>query len=215
MSIETYIKLYEDLFFDESETPVKNHDICDCGGNLVLIHAIPTCTSCGLSDISNPQLISYSGRFIRKHLYTRRSYFVELLKLIAGYKQSNDCQYNKVVKILKTKKFKTIRRLRRHMCRLGFSKFYKYIYNIFFDIKKIRLIKLDRNLIDRLADQFVKIESVFKATIDDRKNFFSYNTLIYYMLKRNNINGYKHILIPSHHSKMLAKISSLQASTTD
>ena len=67
------------------------------------------------------------------------------------------------------------------MKRLGFNKFYKYVYNIFYDIKGIRVVNLDRQTIQRLAAKFVKYNNRFKTTSDlhKRKNIYSYSLIIY------------------------------------
>ena len=135
----------------------------------------------------------------------RRSYFIERLNHIAGFKQSTSKQYNTIVKRLSRCKFKTVKRLRNHMKRLGFNKFYKYVYNIYFDIKGVRLVDLDRQTIQRLASKFVKYNHRFKSASDVhcRKNFYSYSLAIYLILKSEKIKGYSKLLLPRETAETL------------
>ena len=82
------------------------------------------------------------------------------------------------------------------MKRLGFNKYYIHIYNIYYDIKKVRLIKLSRIEIDKLANEFLVLESFFKLSNHSRKNMFSYSVLIYILLKTNKYKTYKYVILP-------------------
>ena len=196
MDIDQAIKLWNSFQAMSVESTYRRGVCSDCNIDMIIIHSIYTCQNCGLTDISNPILVDNTRWRSKKSVYMRRCYFVELLNLIAGYKQSNSPEYVGVVKRLRRCKFKTIKKLRTHMKRLGYNKYYKYIYNIFADIKKYRVINLERQQIQRLADRFVQFQNVFKKTDHGRKNFFSYNAVIYLILKDQNIKGFKKLLLP-------------------
>ena len=157
MSIELdeLMKLADELFEDAPNEADQRRNVCpDCNCDMIVKDSIYTCDRCGMSDIYSPILVSADRWIVKKSIYMRRSYFIERLNLIAGFKNCVSADFNNVVKRLRRCKFKTIKRLREHMKRLGFNKFYKYIYNVFFDIKGIRVIQLDRQ--QRLATKFVK-----------------------------------------------------------
>ena len=58
------------------------------------------------------------------------------------------------IKILTKKKFETIFELKKLMKDLRMNKLYPYIYLVFFDIKKIKLINLNMNQIDNITTEF-------------------------------------------------------------
>ena len=172
--------------------------LCPCGTAMVIEQRMMwLCPSCGhVDDLAH---VVEAGCYVaKKVLYQRRSYFIERMNLIAGYKQSRSPQYRSIVAKCGRYRFRTIRGLRRLMKRLGFNKFYKYIYNIFFDIKKRRLITLSQQQVATLADDFVTMESFFKQNKEKhgRNNIFSYSVMIYMILKRHKIKGYRHMLLP-------------------
>jgi hypothetical protein len=90
------------------------------------------------------------------------------------------------------------------------NKYYKYIYNVYYDIKKVRLINVKQQRISQLADEFIVMESFFKNNreIHKRKNIFSYSVIIYMILKRNKIKGYDDILLPHHVTTLQTSITS-------
>ena len=106
------------------------------------------------------------------------------------------------IKLLAKKKFRTIFELKKHMKVLRMNKLYPYIYLIFFDIKKIKLIDLNLNQIDKITTEFVKTEMQFKSCDIKRKNMLSYYSLIYLTMKRLGYVGYNHIILPNNFKEM-------------
>lgn len=204
--IEELMKLAQELFEDKPPEVEQRLNMCpECNVDMVIRNSIYTCDRCGLSDVYNPLLVSSDRWIVKKSLYMRRSYFIERLNLIAGFKNCGSSDYNNVVKRLKRCKFKTIKRLRRHMKRLGFNKFYKYVYNIFYDIKGVRVVNLDRQTIQRLAAKFVKYNARFKTSSDlhGRKNIYSYSLIIYLIFQSEGINGFEKLLLPRQTAETL------------
>jgi len=108
-------------------------------------------------DIDRPIFISnYNFSTIKNyHLYRRRIYFTEKLRLLSGIKQSFSSQYNDMIKHLQNYEFNNIEELIKLLKKHKFHKFYKYVHSIYFDIKKERLIKLSPLDIEFLINQFI------------------------------------------------------------
>ena len=91
---------------------------------------------------------------------------------------------------------------------MNLKKFYKHIYNIYYDIKNIRLIKLTHSQIDEISRRFVDAESKFKIDCD-RSNFISYSSVKYLLTKKYKIARYQHIILPLNHLQISQKIRQL------
>ncbi len=219
MNIDEALTLYEQYLIlkrnDDSEKKEQpKHDFCDdCKVYLIVDTQHKVCPSCGL--VSEPDYVLSMSRIStcrvsKRSIYIRRAYFVERLNLIAGYKIClQHSFYKKCLKQIKKHEFETINELRKVMKGIdNCEKLYKYIYNIYYDIKNVRLIKLSRREILYLAEDFVRMESFFKKHQDqhNRKNMFSYSILIYMILKRHKIKGYKHVLLPRQTKVVTKKI---------
>ena len=116
--------------------------------------------------------------------------------------KKNDYQTN--VNILSQYNFNDIYELITIMKQLKMNKLYPFIYMIYYDIKKVKLIDLKWNQIDKIADEFVKFEIQFKtsAKTSKRKNMLSYYSIIYLIMKRLNYDGYQHIILPNNFDQM-------------
>ncbi len=95
------------------------------------------------------------------------------------------------------------------MRKLKLSKYYKYIYCIYFDLKKIKLFQLNINEIERLIHQFINLERKFKISHPKKHNLLSYNIVIYCILKQNGYQSYKHILLPKNRKRILKLVNNL------
>jgi hypothetical protein len=94
------------------------------------------------------------------------------------------------------------------MKKVGLNKYYKYIYSIYFAITNIQLIRIRMNEYDKYIRQFKLIE---KAFIEKkiRHNLYSYNVIIYFLLKMNKNEGYKHLILPLNKTKLKKKVKEL------
>ena len=108
--------------------------------------------------------------------------------------------YKLAIEQLSKYEFEDIFELKSIMKQLKMNKLYNFIYMIFFDIKNIKLIDLNYNQIDKIAEEFVKFEYQFKtsAKTSTRKNMLSYYSIIYLIMKRLNYGGYEHIILPNN-----------------
>ena len=196
--------------FEIQKSPIVdkkyNSDQCqDCGGILIFSNFFLTCSNCGLTDFDKCEMCYLDDPevFIRKRsFYKRKLYATEKLKLMTCRKPCKKANYKESIKLLAKKKFRTIFELKKLMKVLRMNKLYPYIYLIFFDIKKIKLIDLSLNQIDKITTEFVKTEMQFKSCDIKRKNMLSYYSLIYLTMKRLGYTGYNHIILPNNFKEM-------------
>lgn len=185
---------------EENKQTSYNIYICDdCGVDKVVYDCFLVCPECGLMDINNPIYDDVPDYVPKPSLYKRRLYCQEKLNMMAGYKHSNSPKYKELLKELKEHEFENLTELRDLMKKLNFNKFYKFIYNIYFDIKKVRLIQLTYNDIDKISRRFIEIETKFRTEgKHKRKNMLSYNAMIYFILKEMGYKCYSNVLLPQN-----------------
>lgn len=207
------IEFYQDLIHENDDENLKDENYCiECDMQMTLIaNSFYSCVGCGacgelqhfVADVNYASKVS---------LYKRRIYCQEKLRLLNGDKLSKSPIYNTIIKRLKKRKkpFKNVIQIKQKLKQLGYKKFYKYVYNIYFDLTGIRLIPLTSQQIDLIANQFVALEYNFKQDeTHNRKNLFNYNSVISFLLKRNKIKGSKHILLPLNHLQISKQIKLL------
>ncbi len=190
----------------------------DCDGKLIADDGFAYCDMCGAVDSDHvvQEYLEYNTMGYYKktnYYYKRRQYCIEKLMLLAGQKVSRSKQYNEMISVLEKKKFTNIHELKKIMKKYNYSKFYKYVYSVFYDLKKTRLINLTDQQIKSICQEFIDMESKFK-NIDDkkRKNIYAYNSIIYYIMKKNNIQGYDNVIVPHNNNFIIKQLKSLDAS---
>lgn len=202
--------------FDEMRSltiPEKNQlPQCEC--NLIIVSGFPTCIKCGVVQLDKVVLIpSYAHQSRNNESFKKGSYYYipynrkfhwnSMLNLIMGRKQlTNATKWNEIVNDIKPSKdnFSTIQELRLIMKARGFSRYYKYIYNLWFDVKGYRIIDI-KNIQDKLNNQFCQFQLWYRKKYKKR-NLTNYNLLLKYLLKKNNVKNYEHILTPKKTSFM-------------
>lgn len=180
---------FDDSLFDEFREFEPDEKPCECGDNFIRwIYDIPTCSQCGVMDI-------HSQRFQTSYAYVRHSkltkfvpykriiYFKQKLKLMTGQKQCLHTNYNSVIETLRNEQFENIGELKKVMKRLNLSKFYKYAYSIFYEIKRIKICKLTFMDVDTIANDFHLFNLFYKKKYKN-KYMFSYNEIIYLLLTK-------------------------------
>ena len=95
------------------------------------------------------------------------------------------------------------------MRQLGYHRDHKHIYNIYFEIKKVQLIPLTINDIEKLIIKFISVEREFKKFYPSKNNLLSYNIVIYCILKKYNHSYYKNVILPKNKKKLLKNIENL------
>jgi hypothetical protein len=141
--------------------------------------------------------------------YFRVVYFKQKLNMINNvllYKLNPKIIY--FIEKNKNKNIKSITRLKKTMKKVGLNKYYKYIYSIYYAITNIQLIRISLNEYEKYVKQFKKIEKVFIER-NIRHNIYSYNVIIYFLLKINKNDGYKHLILPLNKTKLKKKVKEL------
>jgi len=202
--------LYLEEYYGVPEQPDYDPTKCaECDTTLKQDHYLHFCPECGTMDFDKPIHVDHEYT-PPPCLYKRRIYCLDKLKMMAGFKQSGSKSYKPMIEILKERDFDNIKQLKKIMKELKYHTFYKFIYSIWFDIKGTRLIELTYTQLDKISNDFVDLEYKFKQSDKHkRSNMLNYNSVIYYLLKKNKIKGYKHILLPYNHlviCKMLKQI---------
>jgi hypothetical protein len=203
-------QILNQLSFSEIFEPVpknpkkdKNINICEgCKVELKLVDCFMVCPDCGETDLDAVFYdIPFELNNMKKSFYKRRLYCIEKLNYLNGLKCPTSARYNDMVTFLRKKKFVSILKLKRMMKKYGYSKYYKYIYNVYYQIKKIRLIQLTARQIQKISLDFVKLDINFVKNMEfhKRKNFIAYNSIIYLILKENKTKGYSKVIKPHNH----------------
>jgi hypothetical protein len=211
MDFEQALQLYENYLDGIEEKPVikpRSYYLCECGKPYVMSNMYKLCSKCCTAEPLGAVVLPIGIR-IKKSLYHRRLYFIERMNLLCGYKQCNSKEYSSVVRRCRKHKFSSIRQLRKIMKQIGVNKYYKYIYNIYYAIKKVRHVNITQQRIALLSQEFVIMEGFFKQNRDAhlRKNIFSYSVLMYMLLKRNKINGWSKILLPFDSKNLMTNVN--------
>lgn len=191
------------------ENNLRRYGICEtCDEYLIeQQQSVWYCPKC--ETITNDFIVNDYITKKKNNFYYRRLYFIEKLNLIAGLKVRRTADYKDKIDILKNKEFKNIKELKKIMKKMGMNKYYRYIYNIYYDIKKIRIINITSQDVSKLSAEFVRMESEFKNNKDQhgRRNMFPYSAMIYYLLKKNNIPGHTKLLLPCEQNKVMKTIN--------
>jgi hypothetical protein len=207
--------MYDRSFFEnfqEDNEYYISEDNNYCEHNFKPLEAYFTCINCGLVDIDRQIFVDHKihyNNYGSCYLYHRRTYFKIKLRLLSGYKQCLSEKYQDALNKLKCHKFQTIAELRKLMKKLKLQRFYNYIYSIYYDIKKVRLINLSLDDIEFLLNKFQLFEKEFKKQFPEKSNILSYNLTIYLLLKKYKYDCYKYILLPKNKIKFIDKIINL------
>lgn len=160
------------------------------------------CPNCGLYDEHDFVYFHDDDQYHKKKtIYKRRQYFEDKLSTFACLKQSRSPKYRSVVNMLKQVEFETIQELKDILKKNKLHKFYVHIFNIFYDIKGIKLIDIDSRDIKKLSSKFVELESKFRNDDDKKRtNCHNYNAVLYFLLKSEGYDCYQHIILPKDFS---------------
>ena len=195
------------LLFNEASTTEPTPS---CSHIYIIIDGYHTCSLCGQVDIHRYSFTDSIRQQKKKlSIYSRKTYFLDKLRLMVGIKQSQDAEYTKIIDSLKSQSFSSIFELKKIMRKKKYHKYYKYIYNIYYDIRGIRLINLSHSDIDHLLWKFLMLENQFKKYYKNKSNLLSYNIIIYSLIKKYNHPCYKNIILPKNKRKLLKNIEKL------
>ena len=198
-----------DQFMNEPITEASQGNTCDnCNGYIVedTVNGLYVCCECGYSSESVMVNIAYTGFQSSRTPYKRVLYFREKLELMTGKRLCSNVKYNNVLQTLKksVNDFDDISGLRAIMKKHKMKRFYKHVYNLFFDIKGYRAVKISNQEHHDMIYKFTLLERKFKRR-NVRSNMLSYNSLVYLFLKNVDNATYENIYLP-HNFKMIHRI---------
>jgi hypothetical protein len=207
MTTQREMEMYVDELFHNVNDIYKRGYCRECNIQLTIYNYFYYCEQCCEMYISDPlhdDEHEYNGRYkCKKTSYTRRSYFIEKLKMMSGYKQSKSPTYNSMINNLKSivgDNPLDINKLKRIMKDEKYNTHYKYIYDIYKDVTGVKIIDLTMNDICIITDRFIQMNNNFKIENDTyyggRNNMVSYDLLIRNILKELNYDCYRHIIVP-------------------
>ena len=218
MNINNAHLILEEMGLDDRAHDIQrnpdNHACYACDvDHIPTVEGFPFCPSCGVINFDKPEIareVADPGVKQRAvSLYKRRLYIREKLNLMAGYKHSRSKEYSEIVAKLKKIRVRNIIHLKQILKDRNLKRHYKHIYNIYYDLKKVRLVKLTHRNIDFLAKKFIDAESVFKENNHNRSNFFSYSSVIYMLMKKYHMPGYRNVILPLNYLQISQKIRTL------
>lgn len=198
-----------DMYDEILDKYKSDEEMLDCRHDNRFIDGHYTCILCGVVDMNRTQFLENIQQFKSYFIYSRKSYFREKLRLLTCIKQPTNAEYDNIIAILKEHQFDTIFELKKLMRKLKMSIYYKFIYCIFFDLKKVKLFPLTINEIEKLIHQFILLERQFKIAYPNKHNLLSYNIVIYCILKKNNYECHKYIILPKNRKKILKIVEDL------
>lgn len=190
-------------------TAVQQPKLDECKHDFILTDTGYTCQLCGIVDIDHLVFKESSIPIKNHHLYKRKNYFIEKMRLLAGIKQTAHPRYIEMIQLFKKMKINNIRKLKELMKKYGYSKFYKYIFSAYYDITGNRLISIGHSDIKKLSSKFLIFERHLKTNLRNRVNFPNYNTVIYIFLKKEGYKDYQHIILPKNQKKIIEIITEI------
>lgn len=196
--------------FNDFINKINKHIKCCDNYIETIIDGFKTCITCGLVDI-NSHVFQHNNNshIINKYPYKRYVYFKQKLNYInciTYYKLNPKLIY--FIECNKNKNIRSISRLKKVMKKVGLNKYYKYIYSIYQSITGKQMINIPMNTYDKYVNQFINLERIFlKHKI--RKNLYSYNVILFLLMKLNGCPDYKHLILPLNKNKLRKKLKDL------
>jgi len=201
---------YSEEYFPNDGEKKEDTPIDLCKHEWILMEAYPSCRLCGIFDIDKPIFVPEKPTNPKHHiLFQRKTYFLTILKLLSCGMPCDRSDYPTILEQISENDFEDIFELKKIMSKLKLRKFYKYIYLIYFDIKKIKLINLKYYDIEFLSNKFLLLERHFKEKYPNKSNMLSYSLIAYCLLKRYNYDSYKYVIIPKKKDLLLEKLNDL------
>src|SRR5690348_11078454 len=132
------IDLEEFIYGKRDEIP----EVSECKHDYIIADGFFTCQDCGIVDSHRIIFAEAQSNRSYRHIYKRRSYFREKLRLFTRYKQSISDDYIEMLETLKNYQFETVYDLKRILKKLKYGVHHKYLYSIYYDVKQCQLIDL-------------------------------------------------------------------------
>ena len=196
-----------DCLFDNIKI---NKNVCCDNYNPNYDDGYEVCLNCGRIDLDKQvfTINPYSdGHTYKKSMpYKRVIYFKQKLNMINNitmYRHNPRLTF--FIENNMRKNIKSVYKLKRVMKKVGLVKYYKYIYSIYHAITGKQLITIPNQDYHKYITQFKNIEMIFKKN-NIRHNLYSYNVIIYFLMRVNNNPDYKHLILPLNRNRLKKKI---------
>jgi hypothetical protein len=204
--------IYEEVAAGKDEVIEKiDNDWCeDCDIQMIQTgKGFDACPMCGACNCLDAVFVPQEAWVKRQSMYKRRLYCQEKLRLLTCQKICNSQRYKKLVKRLKKLKVKNLVVMKQYLKEWGCRGLYKYIYGMYRDVTGKKLVAMTSQQIGRLSTEFVKMEVQFRMERGERKNFYNYSSVIYLLMRKHKIPGYKHIVLPLNYMKIRREMKAL------
>jgi len=206
------------LFINETKEPVENVKADCCNEmDLRLLDAHYTCMNCGSIHSDKEQFVLniFDDNGIVKYIqpYKRCIYFKQKINMIncnTMYPMNARLMY--FIECNRGKQFRNINRLKKLMRQAELNKYYKYIYSIYREITGTQLVCISQRESALYCKQFMKIERYF-LTNNMRKNLYSYNVILYLLMKYYNNPTYNKIILPFNKNKLRKIVTNIAVVT--
>jgi len=206
------------IFIDRLNKPVeKVLEKCCSDMDMRLIDAHYTCINCGSIDSSKEHFVlnvfDENGSIKYIQPYKRCIYFKQKINMINGntlYPHNPRLLY--FIECNKGKQFRNINRLKKLMRQAELNKYYKYIYSIYFAITGSQLVQISQRESELYCRQFIKIEKYFLNN-NMRKNLYSYNVILYLLMKYYDNPTYTKIILPFNKNKLRKIVANIAVVT--
>ena len=196
MEWEDYLKLYDEFPEDErvqDEEPQCEHDF--------VMENLMVCQKCGFTDDKPLFIENIEAKKARYYDYARVIYFVKRLRYMNRHVQCTLPEYNDIILKLSERKFETLLELKKIMKELKLAKWYRYLYSIFYDIKKKKAIQMNHAQIENMTKLFIKIEREFENQFPGKRNMVSYNVMFYYIFQFYGIDN-SALILPKNKNRI-------------
>jgi len=207
---EDWEQLFEKLTPPTTAAPQQccdNPYICAIDGHY-------TCTSCG--SLNRESILVVTGHEDNYHIkyqipYKRIVYFKQKLGfLCCRYWFEENAKLLYFINTLRSRSKRTsLPRIKKMMKRAGLNKYYKHIYSIYQAAYGEPLLTVSSQTYYRMLFQFIEIEKIFKKKKIQKKNMYSYNVILFFLLKLNHIPNFHKIVMPCNKSKLKKIVGSL------
>lgn len=176
-----------------------------CNTEMIYTDGYPTCHECGRVDMSKVQYVCNPYKmenyvYKTKVIYYRNDYFDKVIRLLGGVEIMNNKIISKIAKQLKESEIKNIYEIKKWLKKNKYNKFVKYIYSIYFLAYGEKLISLSNDEYNKVKQEFIKFDKLYKDKIGKR-NQFNYYFIIYKIFDKLGIPN-DNILLPNTTDKL-------------
>ena len=206
--MENWEQLYEKLTADFKPLKSEAEPLCCSNPHICHLNGCETCITCGTGNLQRCTFTvsPYEDNYRVKHHipYKRLVYFKQKLGFLCGrYWFEENAKLLFLISNLKARSKRTsLPRIKKMLKRAGLNKYYRHIYTIYEAAYGEPLLALNSSTFGKMVYQFKQIERMFKHLKTQKKSMYSYNVILYFLLKLNHVPNYNKIVMPSNKSKL-------------